>query len=765
MNATTPILAAFLSPALFYGGAAAVAAPILIHLLARRRFKRIRWAAMDFLIDAERRNRRRVRMEEWILLALRCLAVLLIAIMIGRPFLEPAGVASLLGGSRRTERIFLLDDSLSTAYQGPTGTVFGRVQTAVHRLIDTIRKESPGDTTTVIRMSDPTTPVDFGTYLDPTQTEELLARVDAMTPTQQAIDPATVIAGLVDVLERSPDVSHLAVYVIGDFQRNDWVGFEPGAAAGEGGSAIFDPLAAWAGDERRFDVVLVNVAEKDASNLALTDVAIRGGRLVAGTTGTVRATVANFGDANVANLEIELSVGNFAQPTKVLKELSAQQTATADLDAEFVRAGFDAVRVGLLPDNLPGDNVRFIAADVASAIRVLIVNGESSTDDYDNETTFLETALHPEGEVFSGNEVVVVDEAGFDEANLESFHAVVLANVYRISEPAVESLERFVRRGGGLLIFLGDQVDPDLYNVALYRDGEGILPARLTEVRRAPEASHLVVTDHLHPAMRGLSAEGDPLGIGQIPFHSYFSCRLENGASEDEVEAGTDRNASASSRGSALLVARFDDADQSPAIVERRFGQGRVVLLTSTADKEWHQWPDHPTFLPIMMELVRHVAKRSDTGASTFVGDTVAVPIDPAVFETDAYVRTPAYPNETEVGVTAVSETDGNGLALRWAHTAQVGLYQFVLTRRDGGEAIQMVAVNTDPNESDLSTASQAELRRAMGDVPYTYIEGLDQLAGAGGEARTELWRLALVVAFVLLMLEQALAWSWGRRR
>ncbi|RME39341.1 MAG: hypothetical protein D6788_05670, partial [Planctomycetota bacterium] len=84
MGSTSLMLAAFVSPALFWGGAAAVAAPILIHLLARRRFRRIRWAAMEFLLDAERRNRRRLRMEEWILLALRCLAVVLLAAMIAR---------------------------------------------------------------------------------------------------------------------------------------------------------------------------------------------------------------------------------------------------------------------------------------------------------------------------------------------------------------------------------------------------------------------------------------------------------------------------------------------------------------------------------------------------------------------------------------------------------------------------------------------------------------------------------------------------------
>ena len=80
-----PVVAAFVYPGLFYAGAASVAAPILIHLLARRRFRRVRWAAIEFLIDAEKRNRRRVRLEQWILLLLRCLAVLMIALVVSRP--------------------------------------------------------------------------------------------------------------------------------------------------------------------------------------------------------------------------------------------------------------------------------------------------------------------------------------------------------------------------------------------------------------------------------------------------------------------------------------------------------------------------------------------------------------------------------------------------------------------------------------------------------------------------------------------------------
>lgn len=790
------LAAAFVTPALFYGGAAAVAAPILIHLLARRRFKRIRWAAMDFLIDAERRNRRRLRMEEWILLALRCLAVLFIATMVARPFLRSAGAASLWGGAKRTERVFLVDDSLSMAYETPQGPVFARAKQAVRQVLESIRRETPDDTVTFVRMSAPTTPIELGTYLDGAHTEELLARLDALAPSQRSIDPAQVIAGIAEILERNPGITNTVIYVISDFQRKDWVdAFESERSqtatderagqrgdpsqTGAGGSDLVAPLADWAADERALRLVLINVGEDEAANVAITELDLQTGRLVAGTTGTVQATVANFTDRPLENVEIQVSVGNLAQPSKTLRGLGPQQTASVDVEAEFIHAGSEAVRVEVPPDALPADNVRHVSVEVADAIRILIVNGEPSPDSFEDEVTFLTTALRPEGEVFSGNELVVVDEAGLEETELGRFHVVVLANVYRVSDPAVENLERFVRRGGGALFFLGDQVDADLYNVAFYREGEGLLPAEVTEVVRAVSASHLIVTDRLHPAVRGLGGRGDPLGLGHVAFFEYFGCVPFTSIEPDEIAdlSGVERQASArnvrpqaTAVGSARVIARFDDADEHAALVERRFGKGRVILITTSADKEWHLWPDHPTFLPTMMELAHYVAKRGDSGTEHWVGEPIEVPLDPAAFEPDAVVRTPAYPTEPEVSVAAAPSGGGQELALHWDHTDSAGVYQFVLQRRgradaaSSGEVVRLVTVNIDPGESDLTMAQEDELRRSMGGVPLEYVKGIERIAEATGEARTELWRVLLFATAAVLMIEQFLAWTWGRR-
>jgi hypothetical protein len=169
--------------------------------------------------------------------------------------------------------------------------------------------------------------------------------------------------------------------------------------------------------------------------------------------------------------------------------------------------------------------------------------------------------------------------------------------------------------------------------------------------------------------------------------------------------------------------------------------------------------------LPVITELIRHAARRANAEAEQWVGAPLELPVDPALFGADALVRSPAYPNEPEASVTASPSADGRGLTIQWEHTETAGIYQFVLRRLDGSEAIRLSAVNVDPRESDLTMALETELRRALGGVPFEYVQGLERVAQAADEARVELWRPVLIFAALVLMSEQCLAWWWGRRR
>ncbi len=763
---TPPILAAFVTPGLFLAGAGAISLPVLIHLFARRRFKRIRWAAISFLLQAERTNRRRIRLEDWILLALRCLAVLLLGVLFGRPFLSLSSIASAFGGSQRTERIIVLDDSFSMGYETETGTSFDTAKSAVRQLIQAIRQESPNDSMTILRMTEPDAPIESGVYLSQADAEELLSHLEGLQTSQRAIDPGSVLEAVAGQLESSPGVLNAAVYVISDFQRHDWV-IRP-AREGEDAetASALTPLKAWADNNRGLRVSLINVGTRGAANRAIAKISLDGRQVVAGTDGVLNAEILNYSSRPMDGLNLRLTVGSLAHPAKEIDTIAPFQRAEVGFEAQFRRAGFETIRVDLPLDSLPLDDVRYHSLEVVSAVRLLVVDGEPSADDFNDEVSLLATALRPQGDIFSGNEVVVINDTELEETNLSTFHAVILANVYRLSEPGLKALEQFTADGGGVLFFLGDQVDADVYNSNLYRDGEGLLPVLLSERIRAATATNLVVVDRLHPAMQGVAKDGDPLGLSRVPFYEFFSSAANvapDGGDDETRSEGVGIQGSDIPR--VQIIARFDDEKGNPAIVEKSFGAGRVVLIATSADKEWHQWPDHPTFLPVMLEMVQHVAKRGDSVDDQRVGEPIQLALDPALYEPDITVRTPAYPSEREIGLTAKPTEDGEGWAATWDHTDRAGFYKFILRGRDGNEIAKTAAVNVDPREGDLAMAEEAELRSAMPGIDFDYIEGLEGLNAQAGETRTEFWRAALLVVLVVLMGEQTLAWAWGRKR
>ena len=759
----TGLVAAFVSPALAVAGGVAAAAPVLIHLLARRRFRRIRWAAIDFLLTAERQNRRRLHMEDWALMCLRAMALLLIGMFLARPFVQPDSMGGALTGTTRTERVIVLDDSLSMQCGATSGTVFDRARQATARLIETIRSEAPNDTLTLFRSSQPGQPIESGLFLDPQQVRRLLDRVTALSPTQRRMNPQVVLSGVATWLNDNPGIPAAAVYVLSDFQRNEWatVG-QPGSAQA---GALADPLATWAGASRGLRVVLVNLADGKAGNGALTELTLESGPKVAGTSAQVTCRCSNFRASPMVHATLTPSLGNFTQPGRTVPLLEAWQSTAVDLQLDLLRPGPDVLRVDLPPDELPLDNTRFAVVNVTTALRVLVVNGEPATGGFDDEVLFLTTALRPEGEVFSGCDVTTVDEAGLEDQDLAQYHTVVLANVYQLGDRAIQRLSAMVRSGAGLVIFLGDQVDTDAYNLNLLADGEGLLPVALTERRRSNQASRLLISDPQHPVLRGLAQDGDPLGLSRVGFFRYVGCSIAQPKVEDPAAANAPMRRPQVTATSVRVLARFDDEEGSPAIVEGRFGQGRVMLVTTSCDKEWNDWPDHPTYLPVVMELIQHAAAGGQAEQPHLVGQPLHVRIDPARFLPDALVRGPAYPDEPELAISAAVAADGMGMTLTWPHTETAGVYRFVLRGRDGTESINMAAVNIDPLESDLSTCTRDTLAPAMVNVPFEYIEGLEALGTASREARTELWKAILLVAMGVLILEHVLAWQWGRRQ
>ncbi|KKK97212.1 hypothetical protein LCGC14_2655000, partial [marine sediment metagenome] len=207
----------FVHPLLFAGAAAAASVPVIIHLLNRRRFKVIEWAAMHFLRESVRRNRRRLRLEELILLALRSLAIFLLAVAVGR-FLgcTPAPIVGVSSRAQMTH-VFILDDSASMGQKLADTTSFAK---AASDLADMLERIASTDRVAVLATSRPKRSealFDLSTLSAP---EELGNQLRSGKPSDgsagldQALATAEELFGLVSTEKR--------LYVLSDFRRADY---------------------------------------------------------------------------------------------------------------------------------------------------------------------------------------------------------------------------------------------------------------------------------------------------------------------------------------------------------------------------------------------------------------------------------------------------------------------------------------------------------------------------------------------------------------
>jgi len=762
-------------------GSLAVASPIIIHLLSKRRFRTVDWAAMEFLLEAERRNRRRIRLENLLLLLLRCLAVLFLALLVARVFLAPTGLAARVIESARFERIVVLDDSPSM--EAPVGphSVFDEAKDGLVEFVRRTARQRPGDTLTLITTSRPDRPILSGQFLSDGKADAVCRTIESLEVSDRSAAFDMVLVGLEAMLGTPRGNLNREVVVLTDFRRRDWQVPPAGSAGADASPAPAgepppaeaplppapdapaetpaEPSEGSRGPglpgllkrvaDRLEGLTIVNVGGKQAANLAVTGVTVRDKTIVAGVPVRFDVTVANYGPVDVTDAEVTLTAGAAVPLRSPPLEVPAGRHASVPFTFTFAEPEATGVRAETGADAVPRDNVRYFAAQVHRGVPVLIVDGEPSSEYGDAEAFYLERALAPPGEIASGNDVRVVTENQFEDMLLDEYQVIVLANVYRVTDGRASALKDWVRGGGGLLVFLGDQVDEMVYNEKLAGEA-GLFPLALEAIRGDATESrwvHLNPEAVNHPVLEVFAGAENPF-LSRVKFFRWWGATVP-----EELLAS----------GQARVLATFSDADASPAIVEQRVGDGRVLVCTSAADAEWSNWPADPSYLVTVLEMMRY-AERPMTGETGLaVGTPIRLDIDPARYAGEVVVEGPG--GGERVSVQAVPTADPTRLRLTYEDTDSRGFYRLRLRTHEGEEDARLFAANVEATEGDLTPADTEALRQALEGANVRLLEGRDYMAEGPSGARSELWRPLLIALLVVLFAEQVLAWWFGKRR
>ena len=463
-SVTLPLVWAlgFANAPLLYALAAA-GVPVVIHLLNRRKYREVPWAAMRFLLAAIRKNRRRLRVEQWLLLAIRTLVILLVVSAMAKPFLESFGA---IIADARTHKVIVLDGSLSMGYKSSESSRFDQAKAVAGQLVKDSR---PGDAVSVILMGSPPRVV-IG---DPSRNlGEVRKEIAELAQTDGGTDLFATFEKVCDVLEVLPKDQKEVVFLT-DLQAASW---RPPVEAAEAMKKILARFEA-----RRPRSVVIDLGKSGGENRAVTELRLEVPIVTVGTTALIRATIRNFGATRADGVRARVTADGRLGPEEPV-DLVQNENVPIVFRQQFSTPGDHVVEVSIDDDPLERDNRRWLVVPVRESLNVLLVDGHFKSQPYQAETDYLAQALAP-GEESPGQprpiKVEVVAESQLSRRDLAPYDVVTLCNVGGFNEAEVTALDDFLKQGGGVVVFGGDQVVAENYNRLLFDDGKGLLPAAL----------------------------------------------------------------------------------------------------------------------------------------------------------------------------------------------------------------------------------------------------------------------------------------------
>ncbi|HEY0984952.1 BatA domain-containing protein [Schlesneria sp.] len=723
-----PLIAFGFGSPLMLWGLAAGSIPILIHLLHRRRYQTVPWAAMRFLLAATKKQSRRLKLEQLLLLLVRTMIVVCLALALARPTAETLGQYFQSEGPKH--RIIVIDATLSMGSTTTGRTRFDRARELARQIVAGSRQ---GDAINLVRISESTPHVIIARPAY--QSMAVIEEIEQLLLYDERVDASMVLKEVQDLLSLAPEIRRKEVYLITDLQASTWA-----PANSVEASRIRETLKTIGS---RSQVVWLDVGDSNASNTAVTGLRIDNDFVLSGRPVRVSASLKNFSSIGASNQLVELMVDGQLTDTK-RADLPAGQEVSVDFSPTF-SDGEHRLNVRIAPDTLPVDDVRSLVIPVRSELQVLLINGKPSGEPMGNSTDFLKLALAPElpNRAFSSPmRPTVIRESELLGSDLSRYDCVFACNIAMFTEREAEVLRSYLESGGGVVFCLGDQVRPDNYNQILHAEKQPILPARLIERTGDPRKKDVAFTfdpgEFNHPILQ--------------PFAGNANAGLELTKTFVYVKAEVDAD-----RGAEVALG-FSSGD--PAIVDAPYGRGRVVLVTTSVDREWSTWAvwGH-SLIPLMHETVNYAVSGRWKDRDVLVGQPLQCHVGLRATDTPAVLHLPN-------GDTKQLQPSADGRTITSEPTATSGFHKIVLG--PPANRTDWFAVNVDTQESDLTSLQSEDLRtELMPGIEFRYLTEWEEAAASNGEqvrvisTGTGFSRSLLFAAMALLLVEQLMAWNF----
>ena len=706
--------------ALMLFGLVAVAVPLIMHLFHRQRVSTVDFSSVIFIRGHHLQRSRALRLRELLLLLLRTLIILFLVLAFARPVIE--GLAGAMFGSglnQRTVFTIVLDNSYSMGAGRYGDTPFAAARAEAGRILDRMRQ---GDEGLLILSA---MPPEAMPQVPTARKEMLRARLAEAEVSERTGDIAGALrlarqklAGVVS--------ANKEIHLLSDLQRTDW--------------QVMAESESTAQPESHTPIYLYPYAARDVDNASIDAVSVSEGLLIRNQPEQFVATFTNRNEASARTgrtgrtgrtsrtREVRLVING---ETRDSRQVTAEPGGTGSVQFNVVidTPGRYSGYVELDEDDVAADNRRYFTLNVPDAFGVTAVGLTESR-------YFIEQVLKP-----SGGLVTPVDlrTASADVLNSDLYETGVLIvdGGVELTQARLASLERYVSSGGGVLVFLGEGLDPAVYGHGFFTDVFGCsITARRGMPDRKTSFHRLDQVDYEHPVFRFDGRSAESMSTGAVRFYASYAVEADRGA---------------------RVIARFMDG--TPAILEGRSGSGRALLVASDVNTGWSDLALRSAFVPFMHRGVRYLHPAVTVAEGGFLaGHPVVQPLIGFPANADLYLEYPAGRSET-----VNSRIGRSGITVEVPDAKQPGVY----TLRDGDAVVQAFALNPDTRESDLARFTPVRAAGFLGYGTYLVLKDLDGspdvLRGGTFSAadRYEIWKSLIVLVMALMLAEY---WLSGTR-
>ncbi len=741
--------------AILLGGAAALLAPLWIHLLNRSRFQTVDWGAMHLVEAAIESNSRRVQWQSWLLLLIRCLIPVLLAVTLARPVLTHFKQA---GADQGKSLVLLLDNSLSMAATDTNDSLLERGKQELAR----IAEQSAGAELSLWTTTMPAMDQLAGTTLKLPRLRTALERISPATGTDSAGEAIQV--GLRARSRLMQPNQH--IILASDFQAAQW------RRVGENeNQAIRSQLST--GDFPAQLFLLPLRSTRPSENLSI-EIADAPQTVRLDQTLQLSARVTNHGDAPISDVRITLQVdGQDLASRNIALAIGASEQV--EFGCEFNKLGWHPVSVHVHDlASVHGDDVSYHVVQVTSTSKILIVDdtlaepalgnvpleNNARNRSFSGTSRFLQLALTPfVDRAQNPVQVERIHSSELQQQTLTSFDAVIVANIKNPTPAMFGILHAFVSTGGGLLVFAHPEMNLAAWK-NLAEQTDRLLPMRFDEVRSRSAEHPAKLTIFNNSGTSKIFFNPSDAGFENIEFTHWLALSPIT----DETSANS--------------LLNFSHGE--PWLVEREEGRGVVVQCASSCSDNGSNLPSQPAFVPLMLSLVEQISNHAASSASLRTGQTIAL----QVVEADDHPSPrPSQENwgadsKLSIVVDRVPiEVAGGPSSMNTALTIKLPLAEtralFTDTRVPGvysarlnsGHALGLAvepaffSVNASREESQLEPLSDNELQALAARMGATLIESAEDYGRAETLHRVgwELWRWVLAVLLGLLFAEQVI--------